>query len=139
MAGPRSPRWTAPDRKAEREKLIAETRRETLEKVIEALELPGYSTGGILHGDGWYTKPGHERFWDDIETALEVRAERKRQDDREDIEKKVAGLASPKSTFSLSFFPIGDFDRQAPKKKPAKSDTDKKSDSTDTKRKDGKK
>lgn len=89
--------WNAPDRKAAAEQAEAETRRETLETVIQALELREYG----YHGAGEYCyggytgvdkRPGHERLWDDLQTALKVRAERKTQDEADATEKKVAGL-----------------------------------------------
>ena len=83
---------TAPDREAEK----AEVRREVLEKVIDALELSEYrkkpSLEALFAAAG--TKPGVDRFWADINTALEVRAEKKRADERQATEEKVAGLAA---------------------------------------------
>lgn len=80
----------------------AGTRRETLEKVIKALELSEYGyhkPGAYYYGfrtDG-DQRPGHERLWADLTDALEVRAEKKAAEERQATEKKVAGLT--KSSF----------------------------------------
>lgn len=118
---------------------VTATRREILEKVIEALELTQYAakkpTLEALLSSSYgaaQTLPrvGADRFWDDINTALEVREAEKHAATRAATEKRVAGLTKPKSTFSLSFIATNDdFDPAAPKvsdltpepkKKPAK-------------------
>lgn len=76
----------------------AATRRETLGAVIEGLQLKDYgyhAPGAYYFGGLTADKPGHERLWNDIQAALEVRAEKKREDERQATEKKVAGLTKP--------------------------------------------
>lgn len=107
------------------EPAATQARRETLEKVIDGLKLGEYDyrePGAYYYGfrtDG-DQRPGHERLWADIQTALKVRAERKEDAEREATEKKVAGLTKPKAfenTFSFTFVPATDADRpeKAPK------------------------
>ncbi len=78
----------------------------TLKTVIEALELPGYSSQGpyLTHSDAYAIaigtsarttpapKSNEERFWDDLQTALEVRAERKRDSERSATTARVTNL-----------------------------------------------
>jgi hypothetical protein len=93
-----------------REEAASASRRETLGAVIEALEIKGYpTTSGIydslisaqsdidkmlaLHTEREGVINAHvDRFWDDIQTALQVRAEKKRADEREATEYKIASL-----------------------------------------------
>lgn len=92
----------------------AATRRETLTAVIDALEIKGYLSGGFVGGK----RNGEivldtDRFWSDLQTALDVRAERKRAESRASTEEKVARLAPPQQ---LSFFfPKDSFDVAAPR------------------------
>lgn len=100
---------------------VAQTRRETLEKVIDALEIKGYKTISYnlaLISDGNIEdlmKPGPDRFWDDINTALEVREADKHAETQRKIAEKVAGLAKRDSGFSLRFIPATGFDPENPK------------------------
>lgn len=95
----RSTHWYQPNEAAEKAARDAEakTRAETLEAVIDALELRDY--GYRADGDYYFPglslvdeRPGHERLWADIQTALQVRAERKAADERAATEEKVAAL-----------------------------------------------
>lgn len=77
----------------------AEARRETLQAVIDALQLTGYAQFALanekaLGGGAVKTRHDTERFWADIQVALEVRAERKRAEERKATEAKIAGLAN---------------------------------------------
>ncbi|WP_217181608.1 hypothetical protein [Streptomyces sp. AC495_CC817] len=80
-------------------------RRETLEAVIKALQLQAYgyrdaSGIGLYHfGIDPDKRPGYERLWSDIQTALKVREEAKLAEERKKTEEKVAGLA-PKHAFA---------------------------------------
>ena len=74
------------------------TRRETLRTVIKALKLTqyGYRESGAYHLGGFIGLPDTDpadRFWEDINTALDVREERKRQETREKTEQRIAALA----------------------------------------------
>lgn len=73
------------------------TRQEVLETVLKALELPGYrSNGGTFldRFDPSKFKVNYptDRFWADINTAIEVRAECKAADERAATEAKIADL-----------------------------------------------
>ena len=71
------------------------TRREALEKVIEALELTEYGyhkPGAFYYGGYTNAKPGHERLWSDIQTALEHREAEKRAETQRKTAERVAGL-----------------------------------------------
>ncbi|WP_288120811.1 hypothetical protein [Microbacterium sp. 69-7] len=72
------------------------TRQETLETVLKALDLPGYrANGGMFHPfDASKTRINYptDRFWADLTTTLEVRAERKAADERAATEAKIADL-----------------------------------------------
>lgn len=69
------------------------TRQETLETVLKALDLPGYrADGGFSVRIGIKPEYPTDRFWADINTALEVRAERKAADERAATEAKIADL-----------------------------------------------
>lgn len=101
---------------------VTQARRETLEKVIDALGIKGYANGGTFHlCDSSKSRTSYDtvRLWSDIETALEVRAERKLADQRQATAEKVAGLTKPKpfeNAFSFTFVPTSDdFDPAAPK------------------------
>ena len=65
----------------------AQVRRDTLAAVIRALGIEGY-------GEGRGDSSNIDRFWADIQTALEVRAERERQAERDATEARVRGLAA---------------------------------------------
>lgn len=106
----------------------AHARRETLSKVIEALEIRGYATtkptlealiSGSYGAAQALGESGADRLWRDINTALEVRAEQKRADERQATAKKVARLTKQDGfgdVFSLTFIPASDdFDPAAPK------------------------
>lgn len=99
--------WT----KADHEAGTAAARTETLRTVLEALQISGYTRRDILreeirrlsaaHNNGEAvsvrdrdTGPSYDTdsFWADLQTALDVRAERKAADERAATEKKVAGL-----------------------------------------------
>jgi hypothetical protein len=92
--------WAAEleERARQRTQVAEATRRETLEKVIEALELKeyGYHKPGSYYFGGGYTgvspREGHERLWDDINTALDLRAERKSAETRAAAETRVKRL-----------------------------------------------
>lgn len=90
--------WYQPNEAAEKAAREAEakTRAETLEAVIRALQIPGYRGNLIDVYDDSQNRIDTEKFWADIQTALEVRAERKAADERAKTEEKVAGLAVPK-------------------------------------------
>ena len=64
---------------------VSSARREVLADVRDALELKGYTNVDTL--------------WDDIQTALQVRAERADTDRRAKIEEKVAGLRKTQTWF----------------------------------------
>ncbi|MBT2484780.1 MULTISPECIES: hypothetical protein [unclassified Microbacterium] len=108
--------WTAPKdaSSTDAERWAAElrtaadlARRNTIAALLNALEIKGYERHGYpkvtKRGDIEQVTLGHDtdRFWADIQTALEVRAEKKAADEREATEKKVAGLAPAQQ---LSFY-----------------------------------
>lgn len=105
---------------------VAEARRgtltETLRTVIDALELTQYGARRA-HSDGrsFYTIlsesiDGPERLWADLQTALQVRAEKKATAERAETEAKVSGIARRPngSAFVISDDTIG-FDLAAPR------------------------
>lgn len=104
--------WT----KADHEAGMDAARTETLRTVLEALQISGYTRRDSLreeirrlsaaHNNGEAvsvrdrdTGPSFDTdaFWADLQTALDVRAERKTTDERAATEKKVAGLRSSDS------------------------------------------
>ncbi|WP_406245873.1 hypothetical protein ACI7YT_12595 [Microbacterium sp. M] len=112
---------TAPDRAAEKRAIEDATRRETLEKVIDALELRDYGYTAddyypaiAILRDGKQIKH-HERLWEDINTALEVREADKHAKTRRAIAGNIAKLAKRDSGFSLHFIPAANFDPENPK------------------------
>lgn len=89
---------------------IDATRASTLQAVLTALTIKGYERHGYprINPETFETEQvtlGHDtqRFWADIQTALEVREEKRAADERAATEKKVARLA-PAQQLSL-FFP----------------------------------
>lgn len=73
------------------------TRRSTLSAVINALELTDYrrstsAFSSLLDPRPDRTESDPDRFWADIQTALEVREEKRVTAERERTEEKVAGL-----------------------------------------------
>lgn len=79
----------------------AEIRRDTLEKVIEALELNEYRDGTFtIFGNLFTNGPerGSDRFWDDITTALRVRAEDAEAEADEAAEARIAAITRPERT-----------------------------------------
>lgn len=89
----------------------AETRRYTLQTVIDALELRDYRRStdplsSLLDRRPDRTEPDPDRFWSDLQTALEVRAEKKTADARAATEAKVAGIARHPN--GSGFFVLGD-------------------------------
>lgn len=104
--------YTQADFDERHEVTVHQTSRETLKAVIEALELKGYHRptdpfSSILDERPDRTEPDPERFWTDLRTALEVRAEKKRAEERTATEKKVADLLR-RDSFSFSFVPVID-------------------------------
>lgn len=93
-----------------------EARRSTLAAVIKALQITGYGvlTTAILNRpETQVTHHATDHFWADIQTALEVREEKRAADERAATEKKVAGLAPGQQ---LSFFTWrDDFDITSPR------------------------
>lgn len=81
-------------------KSLAETtaRREALETVLEALEIRGYGKFfefAIGAKGGRKEHYDTERFWDDLNTALEVRRERKAAEARDETEARVRSIVHP--------------------------------------------
>lgn len=131
--------YTQADFDERHEATAIETRRETLAAVIDALELREYrdETPGVheqlyaIATNAATPAPGADRFWSDIQTALEVRAEQKRAEERKATEAKIAGFKPVSKTVIGSdpaggmsvFASIHDIDRiaePAPTTKPAK-------------------
>ena len=85
----------------EESKAAEQIRQETLEKVIEALELDqyrGWQQGPFAHlfiAEGGRPKPDANRFWDDINTALRVRAEDAEAEADEAAEQRIAAITRP--------------------------------------------
>ena len=75
---------TAQEQDRQTDQAVSSARRETLTAVRDALELKGYTNVDTL--------------WDDIQTALQVRAERADTHRRAKIEEKVAGLRKTQTT-----------------------------------------
>ena len=71
---------------------VSSARREVLTAVRDALELKGYTNVDTL--------------WDDIQTALQVRAERADADRRARIEEKVAGFRKAQATTTVFGFDL---------------------------------
>ena len=65
-------------------------RHEALRAVIRALDLKEYQSPQLF---SYEPLPETDRFWEDINTALDVREERKRQETREKTEQRIAALA----------------------------------------------
>lgn len=111
-SGPK--RYTQEDVDAIKEKCVAEARRETLQTVIEALQLReyGYRESGLR-----IVNKGPDEFFADLQAALKVREDRKHAETQAAIEKKVAGLTKKpfENTFSFTFVPTDGFDPFAPK------------------------
>lgn len=75
-----------------------QVRRETLEKVIEALEIDEYRDGAYtIFGNLFTNGPerGSDRFWSDITTALRVRAEDAEAEADEAAEARIAAITRP--------------------------------------------
>ena len=78
---------TAQEQDRQTDQAVSSARRETLTAVRDALELKGYTNVDTL--------------WDDIQTALQVRAERADTHRRAKIEEKVAGLRKTQTGLGL--------------------------------------
>lgn len=105
--------WTPPNR----EMLELKTRRETLRAVVEALELKEYGAGpfGGLGFTGRETDMCVDAFWEDLQTTIAVRSERKAAEKAAATEGKVAGLTKNAGAYSLTFIPTTDlFDPESP-------------------------
>lgn len=87
---------------AHRGEVEAATRRETLAKVIDALELTGYSARSK------YTATvGADALWADINTALEVREAEKHAATQKRTAERVAGLTKGSQMYSFALIPAG--------------------------------
>lgn len=90
--------------RADIEEAQLSTRREALASVITALDIKGYTTGGYVGGArGGERIHDVDRFWVDIQTALEVREEKRVADERAATEKKVAGLVTGVQPLTFAF------------------------------------
>ncbi|MEV5068889.1 hypothetical protein MRBLMI12_000445 [Microbacterium sp. LMI12-1-1.1] len=89
---------------------VEATRRETLEKVIDALELKEYGarrayfTIEAILRDG-DSRSGADRFWSDIETTLAERQSRKDAEARAAQERRIAALKKPEGGIWLGIDP----------------------------------
>lgn len=89
--------WNAPDRAAAEQRVVADAvngaRRGVLTTVINALGIKGYARNTSLDTD---------RFWADLQTAIEVREEKRVADERSATEEKVSRLSRGENPFLVS-------------------------------------
>lgn len=108
--------FTADEHEKIVERRVAEAvngaRRGTLAAVVRALNISGYRGNLINIQDDSKNRIDTDRFWADIQTALEVREEKRAAEERTATEKKVADLLRRDSA---NFFIVPNIDTTAPR------------------------